>query len=73
MGALSISDTINTFYPEIGRAGVAIYNKSNPKGAFIVLAPSGYGLFRYKRANGAYEECFIFIWSFPNHRYDKYV
>ncbi|MCL8621344.1 hypothetical protein NAB32_15820, partial [Proteus mirabilis] len=43
------------FYPEIGRAGVAIYNKSNPKGAFIVLAPSGYGLLRYKRANGAYE------------------
>ncbi|MDF7329312.1 hypothetical protein NFF70_18265, partial [Proteus mirabilis] len=43
------------FYPEIGRAGVAIYNKSNPKGAFIVLAPSGYGTLRYKRANGTYE------------------
>lgn len=43
------------FYPEIGRVGVAIYNKSNPKGAFIVLAPSGYGTLRYKRANGTYE------------------
>ncbi|MEY2344303.1 hypothetical protein I3679_009795 [Proteus mirabilis] len=35
--------------------GVAIYNKSNPKGAFIVLAPCGYGLLRYKRANDTYE------------------
>ncbi|HCU0915673.1 TPA: hypothetical protein OUF72_003383 [Proteus mirabilis] len=49
------------FYPEIGRAGVAIYNKSNPKGAFIVLAPSGYGTLRYKRANGTYENAsFLF-------------
>ncbi|MBG2990951.1 hypothetical protein I4607_04725 [Proteus mirabilis] len=49
-----VMDTL-PFYPEIGRVGVAIYNKNNPKGAFIVLAPSGYGLLRYKRANGTFE------------------
>lgn len=43
------------FYPEIGRGGIKLVNKSNPKGAFIVLAPSGFFTMRYKRANGTFD------------------